>query len=102
MPQTPTLATFTSCVGTNFRITFTDGVLDLTLSAVEPHGTRVPRPDGPDLRTEPFSLLFLGPPRPVLPQRTWDLTHPVLGTLAVFLVPIGPKDGRMRYEAVFN
>ena len=98
----PTPADFTSHVGTVFTITFTDGTLELTLGVVEPHGTRVPRPDAPHLRTEPFSLLFLGPLRPVLPQRTWDLAHPVLGTLGVFLVPLGPESGRMRYEAVFN
>jgi hypothetical protein len=102
LPETPTPASFTPHVGTVFTISFTDGTLALTLGVVEPHGTRAPRPDAPDLRTEPFSLLFLGPLRPVLPQRTWDLTHPVLGTLAVFLVPLGPENGRMRYEAVFN
>jgi len=26
----------------------------------------------------------------------------VLGTHEVFLVPLGPQEGRMRYEAVFN
>lgn len=102
MPESLTPATFTPHVGTIFSITFTDGVLDLSLDTVEPHGTRVPKPDASDLRTEPFSLVFLGPLRPVLPQRTWDLAHPALGSIAIFLVPIGPKDGRMRYEAVFN
>lgn len=102
MPETPTPASFTPHVGTVFSITFTDGTLELTLGVVEPNGARVPRPDAPDLRAEPFSLLFLGPLQPVLPQRTWDLIHPVLGPLRVFLVPLGPKDGRMRYEAVFN
>lgn len=102
MTDTPTPATFTPHVGTAFRISFTDGSLELTLDAVEPLGTREPRPGVPDLRTEPFSLVFLGPLRPVLPQRTWDLAHPVLGTQEVFLVPLGPKEGRMRYEAVFN
>ncbi len=102
MPESPTPATFTPHVGTVFEITFTDGTLGLTLASVASSGTRAPRPDVPDLRTEPFSLLFLGPLHPVLPQRTWDLAHPVLGVLAIFLVPIGPMDGRMRYEAVFN
>ena len=102
MPESPTPATFTPHVGTVFEITFTDGTLELTLESVASFGTRAPRPDVPDLRTEPFSLLFLGPPQPVLPQRTWDLAHPALGTLAIFMVPIGPMGGRMRYEAVFN
>jgi hypothetical protein len=102
LSETPTPATFTPYVGTVFSITFTDGTLEMTLGAVESHGSRAPRPDVPDLRTEPFSLVFLGPLRPVLPQRTWDLAHPALGSLGVFLVPLGPENGRMRYEAVFN
>ena len=102
MPESPTPATFTPHVGTVFEITFTDGILELTLASVASFGTRAPRPDVPDLRTEPFSLLFLGPLHPVLPQRTWGLAHSSLGALEIFLVPIGPKDGRMRYEAVFN
>jgi len=102
LPESPTPATFTPHVGTVFEIAFTDGMLELTLESVASFGTRAPRPDVPDLRTEPFSLLFLGPLQPVLPQRTWDLAHPVLGVLATFVVPIGPMNGRMRYEAVFN
>ena len=102
MSDTPAPATFMPHVGTIFIVAFPDGTLELTLGAVELHGTRAPRTDVPDLRTEPFSLVFLGPLRPVLPQRTWALAHPALGTLGVFLVPLGPKDGTMRYEAVFN
>lgn len=102
MPETLSIDDFTPLVGTSFRIDFVDGALELTLAAVEVHGARAPRPDVPGLRTAPFSLLFLGPLRPVLPQRTWDLSHPVLGTQAIFLVPLGPAEGRMRYEAVFN
>lgn len=102
MPETLTPSNFAPHVGTAFTVVFTDGSLELTLGAVEGHGTRSPRPELPDLRTEPFSLVFLGPLSPILPQRTWDLAHPALGSVAIFLVPIGPRDGRMRYEAVFN
>lgn len=102
MPETLNLSDLTPLVGTVFTIAFSDGTFELTLGAVEPHGTRSPRPDAPACRTEPFSAVFLGPLSPVLPQRTWELAHPVLGAQPVFLVPIGPKGGRMRYEAVFN
>ncbi|HMM34435.1 MAG TPA: hypothetical protein PKA62_06830 [Thermoanaerobaculia bacterium] len=102
MTETLSISEFTPLVGAAFTIRFPDGTLELTLDAVEPHGTRAPRPDVPALRTAPFSLVFLGPLAPVLPQQTWDLSHPALGTRSIFLVPIGPKDGGMRYEAVFN
>jgi hypothetical protein len=51
----------------------------------------------------PFTLTFTGPSGDHLPQGVYDLQHPTLGQLAIFLVPIGPRgDGRHRYEAVFN
>ena len=102
MPEPLKLADFLPLVGTAFTISFPDGTLELTLGAVEPHAALAPRPDVPALRAEPFSLVFLGPLRAVLPQRTWALSHPALGTQSVFLVPIGPEGGAMRYEAVFN
>ncbi|MEA2872676.1 MAG: hypothetical protein QOH67_2652 [Hyphomicrobiales bacterium] len=49
-----------------------------------------------------FSLLFLSAPGPVLPQAIYPLTHPGLGTVELFLVPIGRVDGRNGYEAVFT
>lgn len=102
MPEPLHLADFLPHVGTAFTIVFPDGTLALTLGTVEAHGARAPRPDVPQLRTEPFSLVFLGPLSPVLPQRTWELSHPALGAHEIFLVPLGPAEGRMRYEAVFN
>jgi hypothetical protein len=50
---------------------------------------------------EPFSLLFVGPADPVLPQATYVLTHATLGELAIFLVPVGRDAESVRYEAVF-
>jgi hypothetical protein len=66
-------------------------------SAVEVHAA----PDSP--RRRPFTLTFAGPGGDHLPQGIHDLMHPSLGTIGIFLVPIGPRsDGRHRYEAVFN
>jgi hypothetical protein len=55
----------------------------------------------PGAPREPFSLLFVGPADPLLPQATFLLTHPTLGELPVFLVPVGQDAGGVRYEAVF-
>ena len=50
----------------------------------------------------PFALLFRGPSSPVLAQGIRRLrAPPPLGMLDLFLVPVGPSDGDMRYEAVF-
>ena len=53
-------------------------------------------------RAEPFSLLFRGPRRPILPQRIYDVAHPELGTLKIFLVPVQPSGEGAEYEAVVN
>jgi hypothetical protein len=52
---------------------------------------------------EPFSLIFLGPDRPMLEQRIYSIGHPKLGSLEVFLVPIGPAKDHpgLRYQAIF-
>jgi hypothetical protein len=54
------------------------------------------------LRALPFSLLLSGPPRPVLPQATYALRHPRLGTIDLFIVPLAQDASSARYEATFN
>jgi hypothetical protein len=57
----------------------------------------------PGRRRRPFSLLFLGPiSQQYLLQHIYRLEHEQLSSLELFLVPLGPEGGRMRYEAVFN
>jgi hypothetical protein len=53
-------------------------------------------------RGRPFSLIFRQPAGAHLPQRIYSIEHPTLGRLDIFLVPIGPDQGGMRYQAVFN
>ncbi len=49
-----------------------------------------------------FSVIFRGPVEPVLPQRVYSLEHEGLGKLDLFLVPIGPDEKGMLYQAVFT
>ncbi|HZU86801.1 MAG TPA: hypothetical protein VFF78_04930 [Anaerolineaceae bacterium] len=53
---------------------------------------------------EQFSLLFQGAAALLLPQRTYTLAHEVLGSLDIFLVPVGisPDRAFYQYEAAFN
>ncbi len=51
---------------------------------------------------ERFSTFFYGPENFLLPQRTYDLVHPELGAMQIFLVPIGQDTRGIKYEAVFN
>ena len=55
----------------------------------------------PALR-HPFSLIFRQPEGAYLPQRTSTIEHAALGRLDLFLVPIGPDQGGMRYQAIFT
>jgi hypothetical protein len=54
------------------------------------------------MREAPFSLVLKGPREPLLPQATYSLEHPGLGSIALFLVPIGQDREATRYEATFN
>jgi hypothetical protein len=61
----------------------------------------------------PFTVLFHGPLTPVRPQGIYRLAHERLGTIEIFIVPVGPADpaapgapgalsAAMRYEVVFG
>lgn len=54
--------------------------------------------------THGFSLVFDCDETSAWPQGLFEVQHPVLGTHAIFLVPIGPDPAtrRMRYQALFN
>lgn len=84
-----------------FEIALSDGErLALALDEVTPLGAVTAAAGG---GRRPFSLLFRHPRRDAfLPQRTYQLEHPTLGTLALFLVPLGPDGAGMRYEAIFT
>ena len=87
---------FTPLVSQPFRVTVPGGVLDLTLVEASRAGTALPG------RRAPFSLVFRGAATPVLPQAIYTFDHPSIGTIEMFIVPIGPEAGGMTYEAVFS
>jgi hypothetical protein len=92
------MTSFASRVGELFRVAIDDAnTLTMRLIEVTPAGT----PTRGRRRT-PFSLVFRSPPDAPLPQRIYRLRHDELGALDLFLVPIGPDDDGMLYEAVFS
>jgi hypothetical protein len=90
-----TIDSFSGRVGERFRVTSGDDTHELTLVECEPLG-------GTAMERVPFSLVFLGPPEPVLPQRIYPLAHDELGDRELFLVPIAQDADGTRYEAVFT
>lgn len=53
-------------------------------------------------RRRGFSAVFESERPGLLPQAIYQVAHHELGALELFLVPLGPRQGKMRYEAVFN
>jgi hypothetical protein len=90
---------FSSCLNNVFRVPLADAdPIHLELAAVTELGAS-PIPGG----RRPFSLLFVGPvSNRYLLQGTYPLQHDALGRLELFVVPLGPQAGRMRYEVIFN
>ena len=85
--------------GTDFLVKAADGTeLVLRLVKVRSLGHQ---PSAP--RTDPFALEFEGPARPALDQGTHRMEHALLGSLDIFIVPIGVDEyGGRLYEAIFN
>jgi hypothetical protein len=87
---------FEARLGQEYALPLRDGRLPLVLLEV----AELPEP-GPSVRRG-FSLVFRSARPGALPQGTYALEHPELGQLEIFIVPIGPRDGGMCYEAVFG
>jgi len=97
-----TCADFAGRVGDTFDMA-ADGAAVTPVELVEATESSEPGGTGPDGQTRnQFSLVFLGPTSPHLPQATYLLTHAELGELALFLVPIGADSAGIRYEAAFG
>src|SRR5262245_47328268 len=97
MLQDLTAASLEALLGTPFRIDFGgESPLVVVLYEVARHEQH------PGPRPQPFPAHFRGPYPPILPQKIYPMEHDQLGTLEIFLVPIGPDAQGMRYEAVFN
>jgi hypothetical protein len=98
-----TAAAFAENLATVFRLQTGGEPLPLELVEVERASyAEDPAAVGPSGRREPFTLLFRGPRSPYARQATHRLEHDRMGTLEIFLVPLGPDAAGMRYQAVFT
>ena len=91
-----TLATFADRLGDTFRVGEGADALELQLTDASAGIAR----EG--AAREPFSLVFRGPLEPVLPQQIYHFEHDELGAFDLFIVPVGPGEAGMQYEAVFG
>ncbi|MDX6481055.1 MAG: hypothetical protein QOG85_1565 [Gaiellaceae bacterium] len=92
-----TLSTFADRLGDTFVVGEGSDALETRLVEAASLGPA----SGEDGR--PFSLVFVGPLDPILPQQIYRFEHEALDSFELFIVPIGPdeSDG-MQYEAVFS
>lgn len=90
--------TFEPYLETTFQASTGDDLaFEAQLIEVSPMGETV----GPNGR-KAFSLVLRGPSNKAPEQGVYRIVHQELGTLDLFLVPIGPDDQGMKYEAVFT
>jgi hypothetical protein len=91
-----TAETFRPHLGSEFLLQRSGAQLSLTLAEVSALNTspHAPRPG--------FLLRFLSAEPGNEGQGLYRLEHATLGPLELFLVPAGPAQGRMRYDAVFG
>ena len=100
MLESLTLETFAPRIGERFRLSADAGhSLEVTLVEATALGTAS---RSQAARRAPFSVVFLGPAAPLWPQRIYRLEHDAMASVDLFLVPLGPRDGGMMYEAVFT
>ena len=100
-PNLATYSEFARCVNDTFRLHVApDEVWDVILSSASRYTPE--DAEGAAARYESFSLLFHTRLSWHHTQRVFRLTHPVLGEMDLFLVPLGPDKNGMRLEAVFN
>jgi hypothetical protein len=57
---------------------------------------------GSNSRQERFTLLFRGPHNVALEQRIYKMEHDKIGSLDLFIVPVGAVEAGKEYEAIFN
>ena len=92
-----TIEDFSGRIGETFAATAQERPLTLTLRTADALYT----PPGDQGRT-PFSLEFTDPEPEHVPQQTVEVRPVELGEFPLFVVPLGPSDDGMRYEAVFT
>lgn len=73
--------------------------MSLALEAVQDTATVAVEPKVQE-DVHSFSVIFQGPQQPVLPTRTYQLSHPRLGKMNLLLVPHERRQTGMFYKAV--
>jgi hypothetical protein len=96
-------AEFSKLLHTKFRVLLgSEAFLDLELVEAKHFGSGSEGWAPGGAPTEAFSLFLDGPMKPVLPQSIYNVSHPDLGELSLFLVPVARTKTGIQYEVAFN
>ncbi|HEX8129334.1 MAG TPA: hypothetical protein VF527_09550 [Pyrinomonadaceae bacterium] len=91
-----TLDALSAQLHTKFRVGLEpEKTVELELVEVQAHGDVAGQ-------AERFSAFFRGPLAQMLPQNTYPMEHEQLGSVEIFIVPVGKDDKGFQYEAVFS
>lgn len=99
MLESFTLETFSERLCETFRI-YPDTSNPLEVELIS--ATDLSEATGKEPRGRPFSIVFRGPKDILLPQRIYRMEHAGIGSFELFIVPIGPDEEGLRYEAIFT
>lgn len=97
--------TFADRVGERFEVIAAGGEerFEVVLLTCEPVGRASPEELREEFGRLPFSLTFHSPRRDGFwPQQIFTLRHEELGEFTLFMVPLGPDEDGMQYEAVIS
>lgn len=89
---------FEAQLNTTFHLPLEEGELELTLIEI----SSVVAEKANDGQSEAFSIIFETQIQEHVEQGSYVLQHDDMGELLIFIVPIGPADTGMRYEAIFT
>ena len=95
--QLLTLEHFAGCLNETFRAALNEGDVEFVLVEARPLPNAAP-----NAMRAPFSLLFRNSAALLFPQQTYQMTHPALGQVAIFVVPIAREREGFLYQAIFN
>jgi hypothetical protein len=100
MIESATSETFAPHVGSTFIAgTAAGDQLELVLSSCD----ESPGGGSPDAARVPFSLIFHDADASrYAPQQTFTMRHERLGEFDLFMVPLGPAEQGMQYQAVIS
>lgn len=92
-----TLEHFAGCVNETFHAALNDGEIEFVLVEARPLAAQVP-----NQARAAFSLLFRNTALFLFPQQIYQMRHPRIGEVGIFLVPIAREQQGFLYQAVFN